>query len=512
MALTPDEVPRVAQQILVMRRQEQHRLQRISKYMRGKHDSVYVPQGARTEYKWLLRRSVVNYLPLVVSTVSQQLHVDGYRPALPGSEPAPSGSGGEVAGGVAAAGVIGIAKENAPAWDIFVANRLMSKQHGLHRSVMKYGVAYMVVLPGEPQPVMRPVSPRRLTALYQDDVDDEWPVYAVEERIQSTARGQYRIVRLYDEQSLYILTGSVNSADLHFPEQGDPVIPIGTAAVQEHGLGVCPVVRFLHEIDLDGEMDVSGEAEPLIPLQDQINTTTFNILMAQQYAAFRQRWVTGMVPDDEEGRAKEPFRSGVDRLWVAEDADTKFGEFSQTSLKDYLDGREKSIQHMATISQVPPYHLLGTMINLSAEALAASRDALDRKCEELQGVLSEPWKQSFQLASLAVGDKTGWDDQDSSVTWRDTSARAFAATVDALGKLAQMLGVPATELWHKIPGVSAQEVEQWRAAATSGDALEQLNRLIEAQMTHGIVTPDEPQPGSPAMPFQGPARQRERGI
>ena len=85
-------------------------------------------------------------------------------------------------------------------------------------------------------------------------------------------------------------------------------MPSGTPVIEEHGLGVCPVVRFLHDLDLDGEMDVSGEVEPLIPLQDQINTTTFNTLMAQQYAAFRQRWVTGMVPMDEDNRPREPFR------------------------------------------------------------------------------------------------------------------------------------------------------------------------------------------------------------
>ena len=510
MTLNISDVPSICAQILVLRRNEQHRLQRIAKYMKGDHDSVYVPQGARTEYKWLLKRSTVNYLPLVVSTVSQQLHVDGYRASLPGSDPAPGSEGSTTQGSEGSGDVLGIGKENAAAWDIFIANRLAARQHGLHRSIMKYGAAYMAVLPGDPQPVMRPVSPRRMTALYSDDVDDPWPEYAVEERIHQTTRGQYRIVYLYDDQCRYTLTGAVNSAEVHWPELGDPVIPRGEASIQEHGLGVCPVVRFLHEIDLDGEMDVSGEVEPLIPLQDQINTTTFNLLMAQQYGAFRQRWVTGMVPDDEEGRPREPFRSGVDRLFVAEDADTKFGEFGQTDVTGFLNSREASIRHMATISQVPPYHLLGQIANLSAEALAAARDGLDRKVEEAQGVLSEPWKQTMQLAALAAGDKDGWNDTDSSVTWRDTSARAFAATVDALGKLAQMLGVPATELWHKIPGVSAQEVEQWKAAATSGDALEQLNQMIEAQMTHGAIGAGSPQPG--AEPWQGPASGKEPGI
>ena len=219
--------------------------------------------------------------------------------------------------------------------------------------------------------MIRPVSPRRLTALYADDVDDEWPVYAVEERTLRNDKGAIRTVFLYDDQNRYTLVGKQDDPRLYWADQADSLlaagwedIPSGLPTIEEHGLGVCPVVRFLHDLDLDGEMDVSGECEPLIPLQDQINSSTFNGLMSQQYAAFRQRWVTGMVPDDEDGRPREPFRAGVDRLWVAEDADTKFGEFGQSDLSGFLDAREASIRHMSTIAQVPPYHLLGAVANL----------------------------------------------------------------------------------------------------------------------------------------------------
>ena len=153
------------------------------------------------------------------------------------------------------------------------------------------------------------------------------------------------------------------------------------------------MVRFLHDVDLDGEMDVSGEVEPLIPLQDQINTTTFNLLMAQQYAAFRQRWVTGMVPDDEDGRPREPFRAGVDRLWVAEDTDTKFGEFSETSLAPILESREASIRHMSTVAQVPPYHLLGAVANLP---LALDTPVLTPLGRKMMGSLNRGMKCSHQ--------------------------------------------------------------------------------------------------------------------
>jgi hypothetical protein len=929
-----------------MRSQEYHRLKRISKYMRGHHDSVYVPHGAKTEYKWLLERSVVNYLPLVVSVISENLHVDGYLSMNPEGEPG----------------------KPASPWSIFIANRLVSKQHGLHRAVAKYGLAYTVVLPGTnpvtkaSQPVIRPVSPRKITALYDDDVDDEWPAYAVEERLTKTVNGNVRVVRLYDDTNRYTLVGKPESPTLYWPSDfgfGDgggsggnddmgvmggsdaPPIPISDPEVEYHGLGVCPVVRFLHEIDLDGEMDVSGECEPLIPIQDQVNTTIFNGLMAQQYAAFRQRWVTGMVPEDEEGRPKEPFRMGVDRLLVAEDTDTKFGEFGQTELAPYLAACEMSVRHMSTIAQVPPYHLLGMVANLplaldtlvampgsmrqigdlkpgddvlapdgspvkvlalspvftdhdcyrlrfddgtevvadaahrwatthflnpqnpyghaanlvcpecgwmpqegkplanrargvqvhrshahgvrrgsrsggsretsvvttaevaaslktsmgtfnhyipvakpwdgpehhyiidpyvlgvflgdgdrvhgsitahtddaeetaenlracgeivdvmpyadgthrayikirhdwercpfghrrergtrtdtarchecrrrrdrheaapervnasfqwrmrslglsgnkhipeeyfagslkqrlalvqgfmdtdgsvnrsqgsavitlhderlarelhrmvcslghkavlrrskwtskqmgisgtcwrmswsapdpvfrltrkrvlqrtefgngdgksnspfrryitacdpvprvpvrciivdspqhqflitnsfigtcnSADALAAARDGLDRKIEELQGVLSEPWKQTLQLASKAAGDDAGWTDTTSTIMWRDTSARAFAATVDALGKAAQMLGIPATELWRRIPGTTAEEVERWKAVALEKGGLADLNQIVEFAMTKGAQTTGPPHEGEP---FQGPSMLRPTGV
>jgi hypothetical protein len=240
---------------------------------------------------------------------------------------------------------------------------------------------------------------------------------------------------------------------------------------------------------------VVGEVEPLIEVQDQLNMTTFNLLMAQQYAAFRQRWVTGMAPPlDKDGNPVEPFRSRVDGLFVAEDADTKFGEFGQTDLKGYLDSRESTVRNIATISKVPPYHLLGQMVNLSAEALAAARDGLDRKTDERESLCGEGHEQTLRLCGLASGDKTAWEDTAAQVVWRDTSARSLAQTVDALGKLVTMLGVPPQELWEKIPGVTQTDVARWKTTAEQGDAMGRLNGIIEKQMSQSSPAPVAPVP------------------
>lgn len=449
-----DEAVSTAGRLLELREAEQGRLGKIKRYMCGEHDSVYVPKGARAEYRWLIERARVNILPLVVTVVAQNMYVDGYRPA--GSD------------------------KNAEPWAVWQANRMDARQHGIHRSVLTYGAAYAVVMPGKPVPVITPFSPRRLTALYADPVNDEWPVLAVEDRMENTAKGKRRVVRVYDDQARYTLTGKPDGSQLETD---------GENWMMKHQLGVCPVVRYINTEDLDGD-GVVGEVEPLIEVQDQLNMTTFNLLMAQQYAAFRQRWVTGMAPPlDKDGNPVEPFRSRVDGVFIAEDADTRFGEFGQTDLKGYLDSRESTVRNIATISQVPPYHLLGQMVNLSAEALAAARDGLDRKTDERESLCGEGHEQTLRLCALASGDKTAWEDMAAQVVWRDTSARSLAQTVDALGKLVTMLGVPPQELWERVPGVTQTDVERWKSAAEQGDAMGRLNGIIEKQMSQSGAAP-----------------------
>lgn len=458
MALARNQVVSTAAKLLTMREEEQPRLEKIAAYMRGKQDSVYVPKGAQQEYRWMIRRAKVNILPLVVTVLAQNLFVDGYRPER--------------------------SDQNAKAWTYWQANRMDRGQHGLHRAVAKYGLAYVVSLPGrldgESMPLIRPKSPRRLTAFYEDPVEDEWPVYAVEVKVENVAPGErQRVVLLYDDQYRYRLVGSTDSRLLRLDD--------GPDAVGEHGLGVCPVVRYLGGDDLDGDECVRGEVEPLFDLQDQANSTTYGRMMAEHYAAFRQRWATGLIVTDENGNPRAPFSARVDALWTSDKTDAKFGEFGQTDLSGYLNSVEDTFRRMATISQTPPNNLLGQMANLSAEALNAARDGLNSKVAEAKSVLGESHEQTMRLASRADGDEAGWRDTSAQVVWRDTESRSLAQTVDALGKLTQMLGVPPEELWEKIPGISQQDVERWKAAAKEGDALGQLNAIVAGQIAEPVA-------------------------
>jgi hypothetical protein len=171
--------------------------------------------------------------------------------------------------------------------------------------------------------------------------------------------------------------------------------------------------------------------------------------------------------------------------------DVKVGEFEQTQLDGYIASRQESIKHAASIAQVPSHEMLGGLINLSAEALVAAEAAQRRKIVERQVSFGESWEQVLGLASELANLEASDSAQ---VRWRDTESRALAATVDALGKMSSLLGIPPQELWDRLPNVSQQDIERWKKAAEEADALGALTSMLDAQM-NGEAQPGQRPPG-----------------
>ncbi|MBA9002019.1 phage portal protein [Thermomonospora cellulosilytica] len=429
-----------AKTLLEIREADKGRLDRIHDYLRNDPDwrPVWLASSAPTEVRQLAQVSRVNMLKFVVNSRVQAMYVDGYRTPR--------------------------AAQDAPAWEIWRRNRMNMRQLGVHRAALGYGVSYVTVTPGDRAPVLRGASPRDMTVAYEDD--DEWPVYALERR----RAGRWRLI---DEQAVYPLkwTGS------GFESAGEPM-PHGATM---DGQPVCPVIRYRDTDDLDDP--VMGIVEPLIDLQDQINITSFGLQVAQHYGAFRQRYILGWVAETEEQRLK----ASASKMLTFEDPDLKVGEFEQTNLSGYIESREASLRHLATVSQTPVHELTAQLVNLSAEALAAAQDSRRRATEENQTCLGESHEQTLALATVMSG---GTVDPTATVRWRDTEARSLGMVVDALGKLSQMLGVPPQELWERVPGVSDDDIERWRAAAAEGDALANLTALLERQTAEPADDPE----------------------
>ncbi|URQ04991.1 portal protein [Arthrobacter phage Iter] len=420
------------------------RLGKVKRYLAGDHDLPYMPRGAKAEYKHLALRSITNWTPLLSDTYAKGLFVDGYRPAK--------------------------AADNAAPWGYWQENGLDARQTIAHRGALDYGASYTLVLPGTIQerriPRIRPLNPLRSAAWYRDE-DDEFPEVGLR-RVGSTMDGA-ELIELYDRQSVYTFAKPKDSENWIL------------SRVDDHGLGYTPFVRFRER--LDGE--AQGIIRPIFTLQDRVNEIVFSTLIALQYAAFRQRWATGLViPEDEEtGEPIEPFQSAVDRLWISDSSEAKFGDFAQTEISGHLSAYESSIRTMAAVAQISPNILTGDLVNLSADALAQMEASTQRKMGEYETLFGESWESAFRLAALAAGDTTAALDTSAQVRWRDTEARSLSQTVDALGKIAQMLQVPVEALWEKIPGITETDVSYWKSIRDETDLLGGIVAEMQRQTT-----------------------------
>lgn len=395
-----------------MRSSESARLELIQNSLQDDTRITWLPSGAPPEIQKLARVARVNFLPLIVKSCVQSLFVDGYR--------SPSG-------------------DDLPVWQIWQQNRMNARQIGVHTSAIKFGASYTTILPGDVSPVIRGVSPMKMTTAYSEDSED-WPELALERRRNSW--------RLYDDEFVYTLSNADSSENIQLVE------------LAPHGSDHVPVVRFRDNDDL--EVPVLGQVEPYLILQEQINITTFGLLVAQHYGAFRQRYVLGWLAENEE----EKLRASASKLWTFENGpdETAVGEFAQTDLTGYINSREATIRHLSTVSQTPAHELLGQVVNLSAEALAVAESSRTRLGAVIRTCFGEGWEQTLDTAASLAGEPI---DDMSWVWWRDTEIRSLAQVADALGKMVQMLGIPEQELWEMIPNVKLEQVKLWREQVAS---------------------------------------------
>lgn len=429
-------------------RKEKERLDRIDRWYRWSPEEVLLPPSATRELRELRDLSRVPWLGLVVTSVAQCLYVDGYRSELDqGAAQMPDGG----------------------PWRVWQANYMDCRQIALHRATLAYGYAFATVLPGDPVPVIRGVSPRKMFAVYDDLAEDDWPEFAM--RIISCTDTDLR-ARVYDAENVYTVRVPATTVN------GGPSVIV--EKTEEHAAGVVPVVRYCNELDLDGR--ASGEIEPHIPLAARINKTAYDRMLVQHFNSWKVRYVTGMVePETQEEANRKKLDLRVQDILIAEDPDTKFGTLDETTLDGFIRAHQADIESLAAVTQTPAHELTGTLINVSAEGLAMIRASQMQKVHEVQKSIGRSHVQALRLASSLVGDDAFAQDVTGRVTWQDTSIRSMAQAVDALGKAATMLGIPASALWGRIPGVEKQDVEEWKAQAREEDPIDRMQRELERQ-------------------------------
>lgn len=421
------------------------RLRRFARYARGKQPLPWMPDNVESEYRDIANKSQTNWLGLIIRSTVQHLVIDGYT----------RGDG-----------------EQSALWDLsWQRNGMDAKAKGLFRAVLSLGYSYGISFPAEGEGVWKqPVAATDLAAVY-DDPFDRYPLHAV----RVVAKDH---LELYDDEARYTIRGSGTGRMVD---------------IASHELGFCPVIKVRADPDLLGAP--MGEIEPNIASQNRITDATFILQIVAKYGGFPQKWIAGIdLTKPLVDSAGEPLLDGdgnpvfptikayIDHILTAVDPDTKFGQFTAADLGQYVNAKDSHIKDLAAVTQTPPHYLLGALVNLSAEALAAAESGMQRKAKDYRDVLGEDVEDWFRTDAAILGLEDEANDDSSQVHWQDVESRSLAQTSDALLKLHQ-LGVPLQVLIPMIPGLSQQDVAEAIAVIEAGGPMEQIAALLDNAQT-----------------------------
>lgn len=402
-------------------------------YYDGQHRLAFATSKFREAFGSLFSAFADNWCQIVVDAAAERLTVQGFRFG--------PGDGGDER-----------------AWEIWQANGLDAESIKGHTEAVKCGRAYLLASPASEGTTGLPV------------VTVEHPSQVVLECAPGRRRDRLAALKTWTD-----LDGR-SHATLYLPRsihryqsaaKGNP----GSAtweAVDGGGAnpaGVVPVVALENNPDLlaGGRSDL----QPIVRMQDAINKLCSDMLVSSEYNAFRQRYATGLeIPVDEETGQPIPgadLKAGMSRLMVSADPDTRFGEFSETTLAGYIAAIRLLVTHVAAQTRTPPHYVLGEIVNASGDALKSAETGLAYRVRRKQIDFSDPWEDVMRIAFLLDGDKARAGQAQAEVVWRDAEARSEGEVVDALTKL-RTLGVPLETVWA-IYGFSPQEIARMKNLA-----------------------------------------------
>lgn len=423
-------------------------------YYECEHPLPHLHEKAREPFRRLLRMSRANYMELVVDALVGRLEVAGFQSDIEGDA-------------------------DKAAWGLWQDNNLDGGSSLAFLEAAIRGSSYMLVSP----------DPRRGFR-----ITPEHPAQVITEGKPGEPGEMAAALKLWVDDWTSKLCCTVYLPDRIYKfEAPEPKYGQGrqkpqwvrreVAGEEWGGKNVLGEVPF-GELANRPRMLKPGASElrSVTGIQDRINKTIADRMMTQEFAAFPQKWVTGMeIPVDENGQDIEPFDVAVNKILVAEENGAKFGQFAAADLTGYLKGKEADVHDIAAITSTPPHYLLGSMINLSAEALKAAEAGLIHKIYQRRRFLEEGLERTMRLAGFASSQAR--------IVWKSPEWRTEGELVDALVKMGT-LGVPREVLWERW-GATPQEIERWRQL--NEDALDQA-------MAGDLAAEYGPKPTEPAPP------------
>jgi hypothetical protein len=418
-------------------------IEKYESYYDGEHNLRFATRKFREAFGALFREFADNWCGVVVDALTERMRVEGFR------FPIDDGDGAETAEAAATL-------SDPAATELWQRNSLDLYSAMCHETMAVTGYAYSIV---GPQPDGSTNDPL---------ITIEHPLQVITAGVPGMPRARSAALKRWFDEDVELLMATLYLPDSiwKFQLQGksgdgywvpreniDPVIanPFD---------GIVPVVPFKNREKLLG--GAVSEIKEVIPVQDAVNKLFNDALVASEFAAFRQRILTGMeIPEDENGHIIPNFdlKAAVQRLLVIKDEKVKVEEFEISDLSQYVNLITLAVQHIAAKTRTPPQYFQGKLVNVSGDTLKAAESGLVSKSKRRSIFAGESWEETIRLAFLLKGDRQRAAAYATETIWSNPEIITESALADSLAKLAT-LGIPPQALWERM-GATQTEIKRW---------------------------------------------------
>lgn len=490
-------------------------------YYAGRHPVCFAGEAWRETFAALFRQFADNLCPSVVGAVADRLEVIGFhlddRQVLPRGEVKYS----ELAEGLLGGGYPPSQAEPAPtpeestrlgalAWDIWTDNGLEAMSDWVHEEALQCGDAYVIVWPSRVTglPVFYPQHAGQVVVGYDDEELGlvRWAAKAWVTGDRRLRLNLYLPDRIEKWVTVNRLPGSGAPTTGELPEKSSafqPYVQVNGDGPEPWPLpnpyGEVPVFHFATGAGPGGLG--TSELDVMIPLQDMLNKSVLDMAVAMEFAAFPQRWATGLEAgwEDEPGMppgAPSRFVAGMDRLWAVAETEAKFGQFAATDLKQYIGVQDSVRLEVARVTGTPLHYLMVLEgVPPSGEALRTIEGRRIAKVKKRQRRYGMTWARAMGLAMRTLG----VEGVRLQTAWRSAEDVGGKEQVDTLFTK-QQLGVPRAQCLSELDypeGKVEQMLTDWDAEREQDAKLE-----IAKQQAKAVARPTA-QSGGPQRP-QGP--------
>lgn len=359
------------------------RYAKLERYYRGDHDLAFATEKFANTFGSLFREFALNLCPVICDAVRDRLRIDGF-------ESRESGDQSDAANNV---------------WH---RNRMPIRSSEVHREALLNGDAYAIVWPdADGKAAIHPNRAAFCTAVYDEELPGKILRAA---KYWRTRDGHTRLNIFYADRIERYITAKPSETILPSPNDIVPFVEPNVGKKPGHVIanpfGIVPVFHFANNADI-GSLGRS-ELEPALPVQDGMNKSVLDMLVAMEFSAYRQRWAAGIeIQYDNDGNAVAPFKAGIDHLWISENPNARFGDFHTVELDQFIKVKDSFRIDMASVTGTPMYYLMPHTRGFpSGEALTRAESRFTAKIASRQTTFGQTWSDVMHFA-LMIENRSG---------------------------------------------------------------------------------------------------------